>query len=366
MIYDRRYIQYNDLVFDGYDMISDADGDISFKGSSTEYSFRHGSYRPFKNSYLYVSEREVGMTLTFNMRKLPCEYRNYYLRFAMEQLSKPGKLWSIKNGELYWAYAATENISETFDYRRDVTGVDVSFTIPGGIWYKADKERTFLLPWDVCLFMECKGYKTLQPCSGIADENGCCEICEDKKYEKAIGDCHCCCIDELTPDMALCYHKDLESFYGCDVRYQVVYDCQHAEKFSKDDHIGQKLCTEDICEDSVIAGQFYSETEIPTEDVDIIIRGKMVNPWIKINGNTNIIKGEYDGTLYIHSNGDVYYQKDECCEPELLDPSVWIVPKPNDYGWTVNPQVNSIVVYLNACCSDTRACVWVDHKAIAM
>lgn len=363
MIYERRYIQFNDLVFDGFDMISDFDGDVSFKGSSTEISYGHGSYRPFKANYAFVSERTVSMTITLKMLKLPCEYRPYYNRFVTEELMKPGKLWSIKNGDLQWANAVVDSMSENYSNKADVLVYDVDFVIPGGIWHKADKEKTFLLPYDVCLFMECKGYKTLNPCAYNCID--CCENCQDEKWMNR-KDCHCCCVDQITRDMALCYHMDdLQSFYTCDTQYQVVYDCEHAEKFSKNEFLGQKLCTEDICDSSVIGGQFYSETEIPTEDVTVIISGSMVNPWITINGNTNIINGEYDGALIINSNGDVYYQKSECCEAELLDPSVWEIPSGNVYGWTVYPQNNGIVVNLNRCCNG-RTCVYVQHDAITV
>lgn len=373
MIFEKRYLQFNNLVFDGYDMISDYDSEISFKGSSQEYSYGHGSYRPFKNSYLYVSESSVTMTISLHLKKIPCEYRAYYTRFAEEELNKPGRLWAIKNNEIIWAFAVVTNMSQIISMKRNEVVYDIEFTIPGGVWNKADKQKTFVLPYDSCLFMECKGYKTLQPCKQLSCEDGdCCQECLDSKFDNVEDDkCFCCCVDQILPEMALCYNMDektMQSFYSCDTPYQLVYDCDHAEKFNiKEKHLGQKLCVEDICDDSVIAGRFYSETDIPTEDVTIIIDGKSVNPWIEINGNTNIINGEYDGTLIVKSNGDVYYQTSECCEPTLLDPSVWEVPSGNTYGWTVNPRGNSIIIHLNACCSaNGRTCAYIQHQAITM
>lgn len=363
MKYERRYIQFNDLVLDGYDMISDYDGNITFKGSSIDRSYGHGKYRAFKRNYLFVDEGQVSMTITLKMLKLPCEYRPYYKRFVMEELSKPGKLWAVDNGELLWANAVVQSISPDYSNRDDTLVYDVDISIPGGIWNKADKEKTFLVPWDVCLFMECKGYQTVDPCE-VNRTGDCCLDCINKKAEKKRKeDCYCCCVDEIKCEMALCYHMDeLDSYYSCDVQYQVVYDCEKAEEFSKQNHLGQKICTDD-CNDSVIAGRFYSETEIPTEDVTIIIEGRMKNPWITINGNTNVIKGNYEGTLTIKSNGDVYFST-ECCDT-LLDPSVWIVPNGHTYGWTVNPGSNSIIVNLNDCC-EGRDCVYVQHQAITM
>ena len=92
MYYEKRYIQFNNLVFDGYDMISDYSEPVSYKGSSQDYSYGHGAYRPLKSDYMYVSERQVSMTITLKTKKLPCEYREYYVRFAEQELGKPGRL----------------------------------------------------------------------------------------------------------------------------------------------------------------------------------------------------------------------------------------------------------------------------------
>ena len=365
MYYEKRYLQFNDLVFDGYDMISDYDEPIQYKGSSTAYSYTHGSYRAFKSDYLYVSERQVNMTITLFMKKIPCEYRKFYAEFAEQELSKPGRLWAIKNGEVLWAYAAVVNRRSVNSGKQDVIVWDIEFSIPGGVWHKADKQKTFVLPYDVCALMDCKGFEDYDPCAC----NNCCSNCEDKKVTEDMRDrCGCCCEGDLTEDMALCNHTDeLQKFYGCDTPYQLVYSCEVAEKFNKDRALGQRICVEDICNDSVIAGRIYSNTDIPTENVTITLIGDMYNPSIKINGNTNIIEGEYSGTLTIESSGDVYYEPcgDGCCEAELLDPSVWTIPSGNDYGWTIYPQLNSVVVYMNRCCSQCGlACIFIDHEGI--
>ena len=165
----------------------------------------------------------------------------------------------------------------------------------------------------------------------------------------------------------LCKNYDaIESFYGCESHYKVVYDCDVAERFKHDKYLGQRLCVKDVCGTSVIAGQIYSDTEIPTEDVTVILHGKMVSPWININGNLNVIEGEYDGTLIIKPNGDVYYtENDECCDGELLDPSVWSIPEGNKWGWEIVPGNNRVIIHLNACCSGD-ACVWLQYNSIGL
>lgn len=358
MFYEKRYIQFNNLVFDGYDMISDYSEPVSYKGTSTAYSYGHGSYRPLKADYLYVSERQVSMTLSLKTKKVPCEYREFYVRFAEQELQRPGRLWAIKNNEILWAYAVVTNFIPTNSMRQNEVVWDIEFTIPSGVWHKADKQKTFVLPYDVCTFMECKGYKKINPCKITSGD--CCIDCQvNNAMKDAFEDrCFCCCVDEICPDMALCYHlDDLQNFYTCDVPYQLVYDCQKAEQFN-DEPLGQKICTKDSCS-NVIAGRFYSETDIPTQNVGLEIIGTMKNPAITINGNTNVIKGNYTH-LRIGKDGSVYSITD-CCE-NLLAPSVWEIPKGMDYGWTIYPQENSIMVELNACCG--VSCVWVRHDAI--
>lgn len=355
MRYTRRYLQFNDLVFDGYDMIQDSDGGIDFKLNSTEKSYGHGSYLPFKGDYLFAKEQNISLTLTLRMKKLPCDVRPFYVDFALGELAKPGKLWKVQNGQIMWAYAAVQGINPDDNSRDNQFTIDIDFLIPEGVWHKADKNKTFLVPYNVCTFMDCKKYQVPEGC--------CCEKCDTREInERRENSCDCCC-EGLSKDMALCYNLDkITDFYSrCASSYQLVYDCDLGEEFFGDEFLGNKMCVEDYCEDSVIAGQFYSNTDIPTTGVDIILKGNMVNPWVEINGVKNIISGTYNGTLHIMPNGDVYYLND-CCE-EKLSPSVWVVPD-GDYGWTVKQGMNSVIVHLNACCS--VACIYIRVDALSL
>lgn len=369
MYFEKRYLQFNDLVFDGYDMISDMDEPIQYKGSSTPISYTHGSYRAFKSNFLYVSERQVNMTITLKLKKIPCEYRKFYVQFAEQELGKPGKLWAIKNGEIIWAVAAVNSIRPVNNGKQNEVVYDVEFVIPSGVWNKADKTKTLVIPYDVCSLMDCKGFEEHDPCATMAGGGDCCEACEDNQaVELQREKCGCCCEGDLTAEQMLCYHtNELQAFYGCDTPFQLVYSCEAAEKFSTEQALGQRLCADDICGQSVVSGRFYSDTDIPTDEMTITLTGDMHNPWIQINGNTNIIEGDYSGKLIIHASGDVYYQEcdNDCCEPELLDPSVWTIPSGQDYGWLIQPQLNHITVYFNECCSQCgRQCVYIDHTAL--
>ena len=366
MIHDKRYLQFNNLVFDGYDMISRSDETTDFKeGGLSEYSFTDGSYFPLKSERLFTKAKSVSLVLKLHTKKVPCEYREFYVRFAEQELVRAGKLWAIKNNEILWAFAYVKSIHQITSYIHNTVEFDIEFNLPEGVWHKADKQRTFVLPYDPCVFMECKGYEKVDPCLSFEGGN-CCEACQTKKWYEDMRDrCFCCCVDEITADMALCYHQnDLQKFYTCETPYQLVYDCVHADKFNRNDYIGQKFCFKDVCDDHIIAGRFYSETDLSTDGVRIVIVGQMKNPSITINGNTNVIKGEYDGSLTIEPSGDVYFGTDPKCEPRLLSPSVWSIPNGMNYGWTIHPQMNSLIIDTHVCCGMTCAYVDIDNITI--
>ena len=367
MYADKRYLQYNDLVFDSYDMLRDYRETTNFKGSAVEYSYTDGSYMPFKSDRLFVSEATVTMTIALKLKKIACDQRMNYVKFAERELSKPGRLWAIKHNEIIWAFAATRNINPVATHKKTEVEYDLEFIIPGGVWHKADKQRTFLLPYDICSIMDCKDFRDYNPCVTSTGGGDCCEACEDNQIEMQ-DRCGCCCEDDVTADMALCYHqKELQRFYSCDTPYQLLYNCEKAKQFSTEPALGQRLCVKDVCNDSVISGRFYSDTDLSTQDVTITLVGDMKNPWITINENTNIIEGEYSGKLIIEPSGDVYYQPNECCAPVLLDPSVWTRPKGMDYGWTIYPGMNGVTIYTNACCSQSgMACVYIDSASITI
>lgn len=361
MYFEKRYLQFNDLVFDSYDMLSDYNEPANMKSNTVPYSYGHGSYMPLKTDYVFVQERSVSMTITLHLLKLPCEQRRFYVQFALQELMKPGKLWAIKNGEIIWANASVKNVNQVITRKQNEAVFDVEFVIPDGVWNKADMQKTFLLPYSVCSFMDCKGFADITGC-------GCCDGCADDKAEMLrMNDCGCCCDTDVTAEMALCNHlNDLQKFYSCETPYQLKYDCVQAENFSDQMAFGQRICKKN-CDEPVISGQLYSRTDIPTNDVTLTLTGWMKSPAIKINDNTNIIEGEYKGELIIKSNGDVYYKTTDCCDGELLDPSVWVVPKGNFYGWEIKPQWNSVTVNMNACCErDIAACVYIDHVAITI
>lgn len=361
MKYIRRYLQFNDLVIDTYDMHMEGDSEAGFKGSGTEYSFGHGEYRPFKSNYLFLKPGTVNLSIRLDMKKLPCEYRPFYRNLAVTELSQPGKLWAVQNNGLVWAYAVATSYHEVKESPEDRLDIEIDFALPEGVWHKADKQKTFLLPYDVCTLFDCKGYREVQPCKDSTGD--CCLECMGREALRQFEeDCSCCCCDEISKDMALCHHlAEMQDFYKeCVGTYQIKYDCEKGEELFGDEYLGEKICSKDSC-GGIIAGRFYSETDIPTT-ADIVITGKMHNPTITINGNENTITGDYE-RLRIEHTGDIY-SLSECCDGELLSPSLWQVRDDMDYGWTIKQGVNSIMVDMGERCD--LACVYIQSDNLTI
>lgn len=340
MNYGRRYIQFNDLVFDHVDMISADDLTVSFKRKDTEYTHRHGSYIPHNSRFLLAEASNFSMTIFLKMKKLPCDARPFYADFAKTQLAQVGRLWAVSNNRLIWAWAELQSFGESQNPKRDTLEFDVEVYLPEGIWHKADPKKTFLHPWDVCDFMDCYDYKEIDSCD-------CCTNCGDVKD----AGCPCCDCNGLTEDMALCHHlNDLQGFYTCHADYRIVYDCEAAERFSSiSNYVGQKMCTEN----GLISGLLYSNSDLESDYVKIRIHGHVKDPVITINGNTNIIMGEYDN-LRINPDGSVEYWEDDCCEHQFADVDAWVIPREDGmfYGWVIKPGNNSVMIETNYCCSD--------------
>lgn len=361
---ERKYLQYNDLVFDGYEMLGEYDdANTSFKVTTHDLTFGHGAFVPFKRQYSFTEPSRISLTLWLKEKKLPCEKRPFYRSFVVEQLTKHGRLWAIQDNTIIWAYATVTNHSEMHEHFNGKVGIDVEFLLYEGIWHKADKQKTFLHPYDVCTFMDCYDYKVYQPCRDADVHNECCDCMQEYPHPDNDRFCCDCDCDNVTQDMALCYHlNDLQGFYDyCkDFGYRFIYDCDAAEKFFGE--LGQKLCVYN-CNNGVIAGKIYSETDMPTQTVSITLVGKMHNPYIEINGNGNYILGDYDGVLTIKSNGDVYYENG-CTPCDPLSPDVWGIPDDMTYGWTIQPRNNRVVVNLGACCG--KACAYFDIDNITI
>ena len=358
MIYKRHYIQYNSLVFDEVDMVDEDDYSVSFKTFDSEYGFTHGSYAPYKHRGSLIKASSVSMTLTLRMKKLPCSVRPFYRRFVLAQLQGQGKLWAVQDNTLIWAYAYLKGYSESQSVKKDTIEIDIDFALPEGVWHKADKLTTFLVPYDVCDFMDCYEFKDINPCGG--DDGNCCDCGTNVETDF----CECCDCWQVTKDMALCYNTDeLQKVYDCyGGGFRVVVDCAKGKEFFFNSfygatHFGTKLCSDN----GFIAGKVYVDTDIPTRGITILINGHVVNPYIEINGNGNQIKGEYD-RLTIYPDGTVTSGYDNC-ESEL-SVDKWVIPQGMDYGWEMHQGNNRVIIELGDCCQTACAYIMVDSLTI--
>lgn len=354
MIYTRRYVQFNELVIDGYDMIKETNASASTKQSANSFPYTHGDYVPFKHDYMLFEPQEVSMTITLHMKKLPCEKREFYRQHAIEQLTKPGKLWAIQNNEIVWAYAYVTNIDPDENALQNTLSAVVDFSVYEGIWHKADKQRVFVSEYDVCdIFDECSNFKHLKPCLQDESNFDCCKDCFEKK-ELPDPSCECCCDFDGIP---LCNFDDMQNYFDCTTGYKLTMDCERAERMFET--IGQKVCAKDSCS-NIIAGIIYADTDMPTSDITIVLSKGGTNPRITINDTTNTILGTYEGKLTIKGNGDVIHTTD-CCD-EYLDANVWAIPPGQKYGWEVHRGNNRFIV--DSCCAGS--CAYVDIGGITI
>lgn len=365
MQYVKRFLQFNNLVFDEVDMVESDTYSSATKDWDKEYTFTHGAYFPKKRKSALFKASRVSMTLTLRMEKVSCDERPHYMRFAKAQLMEHGRLWAIQDGELLWAYASLSDLREYQSRRWDRVSFDVDFKIPEGVWHKADKQRTFLLPYDPCDFMECFEITDLQPCNPATTAGFCCDHCTGAKEP-----IHCdCCgddCDHIDKEMAYCYHVgEIRNLDGCDtLGYRLMYDCAAAERFFgdflSDERIGQRFCSD--C-GKPAGGYLISDTDVPTQDLKITLHGQVHNPYIEINGNGNWIRGDYDGILVIYSNGEVYnYPDGDCkCETNPISIDNWIIPPGMEDGWTVYPGKNRITIDFGDCCA---GCAYVEVNGL--
>lgn len=345
--YYRKYVQFNELVFYSYITNSD-DTSVEFDISKHPYTFRNGDYSPLKNRTPRIQSTTVGITMEFNVKQISCDLREFYHRFIVEQLTKAGKLWAVQGNELLWAYAIPESYSEpTQNIYKNTIQVDVQFYLPEGVWHKADKQRTFVIDFDICEFLRCYDYQNYNPCCDCVD-------CITKPVT-------CCCCDELTRDDALC-NRTLDVYSGkCTPEFMIKYDCDAAERLFTnlgEPILGQRICRDPL-EDEIIAGQIYYWGDIPSDHYKIVLNGGGENIRITVNGNTNVIKGDFDDQIIVTSDGNVY---NEC--GYQYDVDSYVVPEGNEFGFTFYPGMNSVIIEPNQCCD--MQCVYFEIDALTV
>ncbi len=358
-ILTRKYVQFNDLVIDNFDMLTSADLSGGFKTETQSYSFGHGSYAPSKARQQFAEEQQLSMTLKLDTRKLSCDQRKFYKDYVLMNLLLFGKLWAIEGEQLLWTNAFVKSYSESYSTERYTINIDIDLTLYEGIWHKADSRKVFLQPYSACNFEDCLDFREIDECLD------CCTTCIQPKQQPC-AKCLCEC-DYLNAENSLCELKKeiAASFYGqCNDTYKIIYNCEAGEKiWGYEKMLGDKICKADSCK-SIIAGQFYSDTIVDSTNVTITIIGTVKDPLITINNNTMQILGEYSGELKLLPNGDIYYQADKCCPEVVIDIDNLVIPDGNMFGFLVHHGNNSIIVETNNCCDMTCVYVKTDRLTI--
>ena len=352
-ILTRKYVQFNDLVIDNYDMLASADLSGGFKTATINYSFGHGSYASFKARQQFSIEQSLSMTLRLDTRKLTCDQRKFYKKYILLNIMKPGKLWAIEGEQLLWTNAFVKDFSETYALEKHVTHIDVDLVLYDGVWYKADSRKTFLQPYSLCNFGEFFDFRETDECFD------CCVSCipTNRPCPKCLADC-----EFLTAENSFCELKSdiAEAFYSqCGETYRIIYNCSAGERiWGEEKMLGNKLCKQGVCH-TIIAGQFYSDTVVDSRDVTVTIIGSVRNPIITINGNSMQVIGEFDGRLTLTSNGEIFHQPDECCAAldVEVDINKLVIPEGNTFGFLVHSGMNQVLVETNNCCD--MVCVFI-------
>ncbi|MHC5215192.1 hypothetical protein ACYSNR_00885 [Enterococcus sp. LJL128] len=355
----RKYIQFNDLVIDNYDMLKSADLSGGFKSATIDYSFGHGSYAPFKSKQQFSKEQSLSLTLNLDTRKLSCDQVKYYKDYVFMNLMSAGKLWAIEGEQLLWTNAFIKDFSESYSIDKYTVSLDVDLILYEGIWHKADSRKVFLQPYSACDFADCLDFREVDECID------CCVACS-LPAQKSCPRCICEC-DFLNAENSLCeLKKEIASdFYKqCGDTYRIIYNCEAGSKIWGDEKmLGEKLCKSSV-DDGTIAGQFYSNTNTDSENVTITIDGKVKDPIITINGNSMQILGEYEGLLTITSSGDIFYQEKCCPEVFSIDVNNLKILDCSTFGFVIHQGMNSIIVNTNDCCG--MVCVYVKVDSITI
>lgn len=358
-MFQKRYIQYNDLVIDDYDMLSSADYNVDFKQTNYPLSFGDGAYYPQKSLSVWANPGSLAMTLFIDVKKVPCNERTLYYEHVKVELSKAGKMWCIQGDDLLWAFAYPVSTGEAYEINAGNTlSIDIDFVIPEGVWRVADTQAVFLKPYYHCDWNDCLEYQADNSCDYS------CVGCSPTPQSKACQKCICEC-GYLNADNSYCnlWRDAHEKWYKtCGESYKIIYNCVAAKNvWGEYALFGESICSKSP-DFGYISGRIYSHTTKDTNNVTIRIVGRVSNPIIEFNGNVIHIKGNYNGILTITPELDVYYQIDQGCEPNYLDFRDVIISQGSTNKWTAHHGYNSL--FINAGVCTRQICAYVKIDAI--
>lgn len=356
----KKYLQFNDLVIDNYDMLGSANESVEFKTQNHSYSYGDGAYTAFKSDTAFAQPKSLAMTLNLNRRKLKCNEYNMYIEYVQSNLMKPGKLWAVQGEQLLYAYAYITSFAETYTTNQHSIAYDVNFILYEGVWHVANPLKVFLKPFDPCVFDDCNEYYHSDGCENY------CPTCPTVPEQTKCPKCECEC-GYLTADNSFCSMKKeaVSAFYNtCNSSYRIMYNCKAAAKVFGDESLwGKQICSTNE-HYSIISGRIYSGTVKNTENVTIRIVGNFKDPMIEFNGRTMIVKGSYNGMLVITPSGEVYFTVGAECDMRYVTPDNIVIPEGNDYGFVAHHGNNTLFIQNLNC--NSRSCAYVDIGAVVV
>lgn len=292
----KRLLQFNNLPI-AYGEIDEQTYTASFKGEVQAYTnHQHGGYYPHLGEYGVLNVSQFDATIVFSFKDIACGDKPRYARFIKRQLAKSGKLWAVHNGgEIIWANARVVSVNESVAVPGDNTvRMAVTFELIDGYWVLAWKTRTFIAPYCVSRFINfddqyCWSYEDAK--CDITGQDRCLpcfkyepELNTDADYKPLCSYSR----SELSDMLAGRCPQQFHIRYDCDLEKQwFCYDASWGNKYRMTNKNRYNTTTIDFC----------SMTDLPTNLIQIRLRGNYTDPTIRVNDDEVTVKGVFpEGT----------------------------------------------------------------------
>lgn len=359
----RRFIQYNDIVFEGTKSINSSPSEtITTKYSSSEYLLRNGSYVYTMDDQVLIKEDKISLELSIPTYDWNMEHVQAHQDFIKDNLLRRGKLWAIDTGgQLIWCNAILDSYSPVYEWHitNDSRLVfTVEFTNPEAVWYKADGYTTWLVDYGSCSFVN-----MLAECF----QNATCDaFCNPART--GIGFCEGCglaCCD-LKDAFSLCELSDelyKDFFDECNGKWRIVHNCEYGRDIFGDEKLwGQAFC--DTCIDGIFTESFYADTVVKSKNITMTMQGTFENPTIQIGDTMVRLEGKFDdGYLQLSSDGTVLTFSDpfqlRCNEAKEISSNVLTLC--DDDWWTIERGYNQVIV---RGITSEHFCIWLNFERI--
>lgn len=304
----RRYIQFNDLVFQGIKSIDEQSESFSLRESKVSRTFANGSYVANRGDKSLIDTNTITLTIAIQTSLWNEEQVRTHYEFIIDQLTSPGKLWAIQTGlQLVWCNAYVTSIQPRNQWVVTDDGYlvfEVEFDNPDGVWYKPKEPFTYLDDYELCSFIcmkaACRGRNKFC-CNVPVNRTRICECCENK-------------CDDMEDMIPMCDFKYDIQYYNdffelCNGKWRVVYNCEKPklDGMGLNDLYPHTIC--DNCINDVLTGEFLSETVLPSYKWSVAIMGKFEDPIISLNDSQIKLKGKYEGVVTINYRGEVRFAK---------------------------------------------------------